>query len=273
MPEPYNIQSTRHLPDHDRVLQALLKYFAEIPGVTGSYLSGSTATGVMDDDSDLDIGVLFDSPEARDACWEARWDWELPPWFHRMDADHIKPYFVIYIHEPQIKGDINLYISSDLPPYEGGPYQIVWDDTGILTEWQQGLATSQDTLPTWEHAIHEDERFWAWMFYLYNHVHRGEYYHSASEFYALRDILQRWSAKLGGTTHFNSRQLEDASYADPLLENDLFPKPDQESLKVSMLDAIEVQRSLRQRIKEKVGINWKTTVIAMNKIENLVKSL
>ena len=55
MPESYNGQSTLNLPDHKRVLQALLKFFVDTPGVIGCYLSGSTATGRMDEDSDLDI--------------------------------------------------------------------------------------------------------------------------------------------------------------------------------------------------------------------------
>jgi predicted nucleotidyltransferase len=273
MVTPYKIQSTRNLPEHDRILQAMLNFFSEIPGVIGCYVSGSTATGRMDEDSDLDIGVVFGSQDARDATWDARWDWEIVPWFHRFDADHIKPYFVIYFYEPQIRADINLYLPNDLPPYKGGPYEIVWDDSGALKEWQDGLTKPEDASPDWSGTAHEDEQFWAWMFYLYNHVHRGEYYHSANEFPALRDILQKWIARLGGFSHFNSRYLEDNPTADPILVNDLFPKPDRESMKFSMIDAIEVQLDLRRRITASVGIAWKTSNSAIEKIENLVRTL
>jgi predicted nucleotidyltransferase len=273
MVKTYNIQSTRNLPEHDRILQAILNFFSEIPGVIGSYVSGSTATGRMDEDSDLDVGVVFGSQEAREASWEARWDWEIVPWFHRFDADHIKPYFVIYFYEPQIKADINLYLTSDLPPFEGGPYEVVIDDTGALKEWWAGLTESKDTSPDWSGTTHEDEQFWAWMVYLYNHVHRGEYYHSAYEFPALRDVLEKWIARLGGSTHFDSRYLEDNPIADPILENDLFPKPDRESLKFSMLDAIEAQLYLRRKISASLDITWKTSDSAIEKIENLVRTL
>ena len=272
MAETYDIGSTRHLPDHDRILQALLKLFSGVPGVIGCYLSGSMATNKMDEDSDLDIAIVFDSSKSREACWGTRWDWDLPDWFHRMDADHIKPYLVIYLFEPQIKGDINLYITSDLPPYEGGPFLVVWDDTGVLTEWQHSQVPSpMKHVP--EDIVHDDERFWAWMFYLFNHVHRGEYYHCASEFYALRDILERWVALLVGKYRFNSRHLEDQHFADPLFENDLFPKPDLVSLKTSMLDAIRVQLSLRPRIAQADGLTWKTADEAISKIEGLVDDL
>ena len=271
--ESFNIHSTKDLRDHDSVLRALFQFFSDTPGVIGCYLSGSTVTGCMDEDSDLDIGVVYGSASERKAAWETRWDWEIAPWFHRMDADHIKPYFVIYFFEPQIKADINLYIAEDLPPYEGGPYEIVWDDTGALEGWQDGLTEPQDSPHDWREVVHEDERFWAWIFYLYSHVHRGEYYHSAYEFPAIRDILEKWAARLGGYSFFNSRHLEDHAYADQLKENDLFPKPDRESMRVSMLDAIQVQLSLRRKIAKEPGITWNTTDDAIEKFVNLVNIL
>jgi hypothetical protein len=273
MMKSVHVDSTRNLPEHDRVLQSMLNTFADTPGVVGCYLSGSAATGKMDEDSDLDIGIVFESMEARDSAWDSRWEWEIAPWFHRFDADHIKPFFVIYLFEPQIKADINLYIATDLPPYEGGPYKVLWDDTSVLQSWQDGLRAPQNSSPDWRSTNHEDERFWAWMFYLYSHVHRGEYYHAAYEFPALRDILEKWAARLEGFLHFKSRYLEDQVYADPLIENDLFPKPDLFSLKTCMVDAIEVQHFYRRKIQEMVDISWRTTDYAINKIENLVRSL
>jgi hypothetical protein len=273
MVKEFDIQSTKDLPEHDQVLQSLLRFFRETPGVTGCFLSGSSATSKMDEDSDLDICLLFESEEDRDSAWVSRWDWEIAPWFHRFDADHIKPYFVIYYYEPQIKADINLYIVSDLPPNVGGPCRILWDDAGVLTEWKDGLTEQLVGSPDWDETIHEDERFWAWIFYLYSHVHRGEYYHAAYEFPAIRDILEKWAARLGGYSYFNSRYLEDKEFSDPLLENDLFPKPDLESLKISMIDALELQLSLRKRITEDVGLSWETTQSAIEKIENLIRSL
>ena len=69
----------------------------------------------------------------------------------------------------------------------------------------------------------------------------------------LRDILERWAALLAGKYRFNSRHLEDQHFADPLFENDLFPKPDLVSLKTSMLDAIRAQLSLRPKIAQWMG--------------------
>lgn len=113
----FNIKSTVNLKDHDDVINKVLNFFYSTPGVNGCFLTGSTAAGKMDEDSDLDIGVLFEHARSRDGCWQMRKNWAISPWFHRFDADHIKPFFIIYFFEPKIKTDINLYVEDDLPQY------------------------------------------------------------------------------------------------------------------------------------------------------------
>jgi predicted nucleotidyltransferase len=268
----FGIEATKHLPDHDAVLDAILNFFYQAPGVVGCFLSGSTATGHMDVDSDLDLGVVFQNAGQRTEVWEKRWEWQIAPWFHRFDADHIKPHFVIYLFEPAIKADVNLYLNDKLPPAAGGPYAIAWDETGSLNDWVNTLPKQEPSSPNWRVVVHEDERFWAWLFYLYNHVHRGEYYHCAYEFPVLRDIVEEWVARLAGYAHFESRRLESTAWAERLLAYDLFPGPDRESLKVCMLNAIEIQLELRREI-TKLDVAWKTKARAIAKITELVKDL
>ena len=269
----FQIDATKDLPVHDQILQALLDFFYHIPGVTGCYLSGSMARLEMDQDSDIDIGVAFERPEDRETAWGQRWAWELAGWFHRFDADHVKPYFIIYIFEPGIKADINLYIEDDLPPVQGAPYSIVWDHQGVLDTWLKGLPKPGQPEPDWAPVIHEDERFWAWLFYCYGHIHRGECYHIADEFPALRDIVQKWAARLDGLAAFGTRHLEKQAFARPLFEYDLFPRPTRQSLKACMLDIIALQRILRAQISQQQGIQWKTTDQAIDKITGLIESL
>ena len=123
-----------HLPEHLRVLKHLVSMFAEIDGVTGGLVSGSLVNGSPDEQSDLDIGIVVESQHAREAIWQRRWVWKLEPWFHRFDADHIKPYFVIYLFEPCVKADINLYV-DDLPGWTGAPFRELWSEREELAEW------------------------------------------------------------------------------------------------------------------------------------------
>lgn len=264
------------LPDHSALLDALLGFFRPMPGVIGSFLSGSAARGQMDVDSDLDLGIVFESADARAAAWASRWDWPLAGWFHRFDADHIKPHFIIYVFAGAekagaIRADLNLYRVDDLPPAAGGPYLLAWDDTGALQEWLDALPAQEPVAPEWGAAVHEDERFWAWLVYLYNHVHRGEYYHCAYGFPELRDILEQWAARLGGQARFGVRRLDSAPWAERLLANDLFPKPDRASLKACMLAAIELQLELRNELK--LDTAWRTSRATIDKVTRLVESL
>jgi predicted nucleotidyltransferase len=273
----FGIKATQQLPDHDALLDAILSFFRQTSGIIGAFLSGSTATGQMDVDSDLDVGIVFQGDEQRTQVWEERWEWQIAPWFHRFDADHIKSHFVIYLFESAlsaaaIRADINLYLVDDLPPAAGGPFVIAWDKTGALREWQNSLPAQEPAAPDWSGAVHEDERFWAWLVYLYNHVHRGEWYHCAYEFPALRDILEQWTARLAGHARFASRRLEGVEWAERLLNSDLFPRPDQASLKASMLAAIELQLELRSAIEE-LGVAWKTELNAIDKVTRLVQDL
>lgn len=122
-------------------------------------------------------------------------------------------------------------------------------------------------------VVHKDERFWAWLFYLYNHVHRGETYHCAYEFPILRDIIEKWTAGLAGLARFESRRLESAMWAGRLLACDLFPGPDQASLKACLLNVIEMQLALRREIASKLDVSWKTIERAIARISRQVQGL
>ena len=274
----YDLQIPPGLPDHERVLCAILNYFSVMEGVSGAFLSGSTASGEMDADSDLDVGILFYSSAERETCWAKRWDWDIAPWFHRFDADHIKPYFVIYLYEPDIKADINLYTPEDLPTFTGSPYRVLWDKVGVLDYFIGSLGVPEGLGPDWENVVHEDERFWAWTFYCYSHVHRGEYYHVAYEFPVLRDILEQWTARLAGYPGFNSRRIDQEPRFAILLQHDIFPKPERSSLKLALLQSISFQRILREKVEtfflaKGRDLRWNTSDDAIVKITGLVESL
>lgn len=108
----------------------------------------------------------------------------------------------------------------------GGPYRIVWDNSHLLKDWQFALAVDKKNSTAWSNVLHEDERYWAWLFYLYIHVNRGEYYNGAVEFPAIRDIFEQWTARLAGETMFSSRKVESATFFTNLTRAGLFPKPD-----------------------------------------------
>lgn len=269
------MESLSSLPDHQTVLKKAIEYFQKQSGVTGMFISGSLVSGQMDPYSDLDLGIVFSDTKARDQVWVRRWDWNIHDWFHRFDADHVKPYFVIYIFEPKVKADINLYLESDLPDGEGAPYKVVWDQSSKLGQWANSINLLSKKGPDWAEVVHEDERFWAWIFYTYLHTARGEYYDVAAAFGPyLRDIVEKWQARLSGQNKFQFRRVE-LREPEPFKTRIklCFPNPSRESLKTAMLALIEIYREQHAEISRRLNPKWRTRFTSTKEIEDRVRSL
>jgi predicted nucleotidyltransferase len=258
------------LPDHRRLLEAILTFFRRDPPAIGAWISGSLARGDADEFSDLDIGVLFGDDASRAAAWSHRWDWPLAPWFHRFDADHVRPYFVIYLFDEAapggtpVKADLALFLEDELPPPEGGPYRVAWDDAGMLRDWASRSSTRE---ADWALAVHEDERFWAWTYYCLQHVRRGEYYEIASELHWLRGIVEAWRARLAGENEFSPRRVESRYDVADLAET--FAAPNHRALRAALLKLIDLHESQRAEI----AAEWSTSHEARARIRDMVEAL
>ena len=243
-------------------------FFRGYPGVVGMYVAGSVATKLADEHSDLDVGVFFADDEARERAWVGRWDWDLGPWFHRFDADHVRPYFVIYLLEPGVKVDIPLNTVEYPPAPAGAPYEVLWDTTGEVMRWVEASNSGRVELPPdWSDAPHEEERFWAWIYYYILHMRRGEYYDLAYDFHTLRNIVETWHARLRGESFFQFRRV----HPDTVRElADLFPRPERESLKRALLKLIELHEDQRAQVD---GVEWPTLPEGRERIKRWVQEL
>jgi predicted nucleotidyltransferase len=263
-----NAEVYRHLeglPEHRRVLTAVLDYFRS--DAVACLVAGSVARGGMDEESDLDVHLVFADHAAREQVWQQRWDWQIAPWFHRFDADHVVPYFVIYLFEPRIKADLPLHTVDEMPTAAGGPYTVAWDDTGrIGPDWVERMVPDE-TSPDWSAAVHEEERLWAWLVYCLQHVRRGEYYSVAASFPMMRDVVEQWQARLAGRTRFSERRAEQVLDTSEL--GRLFPAPDHEELKQALLTLIDVHDRQRARL----NLPWRTSEPARALIRRWVSEL
>jgi hypothetical protein len=245
--------------EHEAVLDAVLAFFRS-EGAVACFVSGSVAAGNADRWSDLDVGACMRNERALEELWARRWEWEIAPWFHRFDADHVASHFVIYFFEPDVKADLHLYLPEELPPT--WPHRVLWDDAGVL----EGARVEAGEVD-WSNAVHEDERLWAWTYYCAQHIARGEYYDVASDFSWLRDVVEQWQARLRGEARFEQRRLEQRLEPGELVE--LFPDPDRESLKRALLTLLDVH----DRQRALLDLPWRTTEAARVRIRGLVESL
>jgi len=261
-------------PAHREVLDSVVRFFRQRPGAVGACVSGSVARGAADEYSDLDVAIFFADEDAREAAWTTRWEWEIAPWFHRFDADHIKPYFVIYLFEPGVKADLPLHLVSDPPTPAGAPYEVLWDSSGDVLRWVEASNSGrQDLAPDWSAAVHEEERIWAWIYYCVRHVQRGEHYDVATDFHMLREIVEAWHARLGGNAFFDVRRVHEREPETMRRFADLFPRPSRESLARALRALIEIHDRQREQVDATLGIAWRTSPEGRGRIRALVAGL
>ncbi|MFN7904219.1 MAG: hypothetical protein ACK5P5_03455 [Pseudobdellovibrionaceae bacterium] len=262
------------LTDHKILCEKLIAFFRNEPGIIGSFISGSGAAGGMDFYSDLDLGFVCANNEAKEKIWSQRFDWKLPTWFHRMDADHVKPYFIIYLFEPHIHVDLCFYTMENLPSQLGGPCEVAFDHLDRLKSWSQEMGRSALTPADWSNIVHEEERFWTWVHYAWMHVGRGEYYDIAADFEFMRKIPHNWHARLKGSEKFITRRLEQTGELE-FIESmrQCFPTPDRSSLKTALLSLIAVHNSQKVRVDQMIKPEWKTSQAARDKITQLVSAI
>jgi hypothetical protein len=260
--------------EHRKVLDRVVEFFSGYGGAVGGYVSGSIARGVADEFSDLDVGIFFADEESRNRAWAERWSWEIGPWFHRFDADHVRPHFVIYLLEPGIKTDIPLYVVTDPPAPAGAPFEVLWDETGDVTRWVEASnAGRQELPPDWSDAAHEEERLWAWTYYSILHIRRGEYYDVAADFHMLRAIVETWHARLGGRAFFDVRRVHEREPETVALFADLFPRPERKSLKRALVALLEIHESQRLEAEARHGLEWRTSREARERLRRWVEEL
>lgn len=249
----------------------MVAFFRGSAGVVGMAVSGSIARGVADDHSDLDVVVFFADAESRERAWGERWNWDIAPWFHRFDADHVRPHFVIYLFEPGIKTDLPLNLVSDPPTPGGAPYEVLWDETGEVMRWVEASNAGRQVLPAdWSEAAHEDERLWAWIYYCVLHMRRGEYYDLAYDFHMLRNIVETWHARLAGESFFDVRRVHERDPETMAELADLFPRPEREALKRGLQKLIELHERQRPQID---WVEWRTPAEGRERIARWVDEL
>lgn len=270
MTSPPNLLPT----DHQRVLEEVVRFFQGHAGAVGGSVSGSVARRDADEYSDLDVAIFFANEQAREKTWSTRWEWEIAPWFHRFDADHVKPYLVIYLFEPGVKADVLLNLATDPPLAGGAPYEVLWDTSGEIAKWVEASNSGRHDLPPdWGDAVHEEERIWAWIYWCVRHVQRGEYYDVASDFKALREIVEAWHARLCGNASFDLRRVHEREPETVNRFADLFPRPTRESLKQALRVLIEIHDQQREQIDGSLRIGWRTTSEGRARIRQLVEAL
>lgn len=262
------------LINHKKLCEQLIRFFLDSSEIIAAFISGSGVSGAMDKYSDLDLGFVCKDNLAKDQMWKNRLNWKLPEWFHRMDADHVKPYFIIYLFEPHIHVDLAFYTLDNLPSQAGGPFTIAFDKNLQLENWIAKVNRPYKVEPDWSNVVHEEERFWTWTHYSWCHSGRGEYYDDASTFDIMRGVIQKWHSRLNGNENFNTRRLEQKGEIEFIKSMmPCFPKPNRQEMKLALLNLINLHNKQRVKVEKLIRPQWTTSQYTRDKITQLVRDM
>jgi hypothetical protein len=258
-----NIRYPENVPPLQlEVLKQLCRYFLTLP-VHGMYANGSIATGMMDENSDLDLTVTFDNPALLYECWRNRNSWPLEGVIHRFDADHRKNNFVVLIFENGIKADVYLTMPGSIYPVEKPPFIVLYDPSGFLKKelnyvWSQFNPSTEEL----DWCVKEDERFWGWMQFEYNHFKRGNFLLLADDFFVFRKILESWLGLWVEGRKLTTREFcghPELNEWRLFFENDLFPGANKDEQYKAHQLLIRYALTIRQLLADKYQVRWNTS--------------
>jgi predicted nucleotidyltransferase len=145
------------------------------------FLSGSFGRNTPDPYSDIDIGLVFESAEARERAWNNRREFTHSVLAYvpakSFDAEHIRPYFHIVLFSNGTKADFRYETVESLQPSGWDrDLKIIKDRIDWAPGFLQASASMGKSLPaiSGRDLKSLDERFWVMFWDVYRQVRRGD---------------------------------------------------------------------------------------------------
>lgn len=257
------LQTTQHLPNHQRLLKSCFRFFKDSKHLSGLFLKGGAASGLMGPFSGLEVGLLCKDNEARLQLFEFSDHWEICKTLRNLGS-HQELYRTSFCSDKDIQFDLQLHTISDLPPTGEGPFVIAWDHSGDLDRWLQNLYEKKAVKENWSQVIDEDEKFWVWTHYSAMTAAQGEYHEVVYHLEEIREIVQKWQARLD-RTHFKPEFLERMKKT--------FCPPHKHAIKEAFQNLIKIQLQQRSLIEKKFSPRWTVKSHTIARIQNLSQTL
>ncbi|GAC1520694.1 MAG: aminoglycoside 6-adenylyltransferase [Chloroflexota bacterium] len=202
------------LPEHRRLAERAIRALSEDAAVLGLYLSGSFAYGVPDRWSDIDLYILVGDGEAGRTI--ARHDTLIRgvgpigtifPATHLGDSHQI---IVFYRADEPLHVDYQYREVCQLKlRRKDERVQILLDRTGALETWRAACRREPHAPePTHEQVQYLEDRFWAWCWYMYCKIRRGELWEARDALEYMRTHVLLPLAHSEGQVFEGTRRLE-----------------------------------------------------------------
>ncbi|WP_374689590.1 hypothetical protein [Promineifilum sp.] len=167
--------------EQERFIGRLQRHVLAEEHVVACFLSGSFGRRADDAFSDVDIALVYDSPEEREAGWAARREFAkaVMPYvaIRSFDAAHVRPYFHVALYSNGTKADYRFETRESLSPNPGDRELRILKDTD---RWAEGFAAASARLAPPQPYISPgeltdlDDRFWVMYWDVLRLLRRGD---------------------------------------------------------------------------------------------------
>jgi len=212
----------------------------------GVAAGGSFVSGVLDEQSDLDlivVPVLEAAPDVlREGADLAR---GLGPLLAAFPGDHVGELrLLICLFGPPLLHVDFKFLSTDELSHRVEDPVVLWDRRGRVRE---ALSTSKGVYPSPRFQWMED-RFWVWMHYTATKIARGELFEAidALTFVRARVLGPLLLAEAGAQPN-GVRRVEGAAPGDVAILRRTVPAPDRDSCRDALLATVDLYTALRER--------------------------
>lgn len=167
--------------EQDRFIVRLQQRVAQSGELVACFLAGSFGARRQDAFSDLDVVLVFSSPQARQEAWKERREFvrSVLPYVpaRSFDADHVHDYFHVALYGNGAKVDFLFAVTDSLEPdWWHREIRILMDTGGWAEAHQVASSERPVTHPRMQAAeLQElDDRFWVMFWDVYRQLLRGD---------------------------------------------------------------------------------------------------
>jgi predicted nucleotidyltransferase len=221
-----------------------LRADARLEGVAAC---GSFVTGVLDEQSDLDLVVVSAPEVAKDVLRGGRaLAARLGPLLEGFPGDHVgEPRLLICLYGPPLLHvDLKFVAPDELAPRVEEP-RVLWDRRGVV---RAALAASKAVAPAPRFQWMED-RFWIWAHYVATKIARGELFEAVDALTFVRAcVLGPLTLADAGARPTGVRRLEAHAPAAVARLSGTVPSPDRAACQTALLASVDLYTDLRERV-------------------------
>lgn len=203
------------LPDHEQLAKRIIERLAVDEHVTGVFLSGSFAKGKPDKYSDLDFYIVVPEGQKETVVAAHKSLFEsvgklgtIFPATHLGDPNQI---IAFYEGTVPLHVDYNYKVPSELTKRPNDKDAVILvDKDGELTKLRQVWQTLEsEYAPEAQDLQYFEDRFWAWCWYTYSKIQRGELWEARdAEEYLRNAVLVKLAYYQKGLLSEGNRRLE-----------------------------------------------------------------